>query len=101
MNQLLNNNYDIDYEINKRKSYIRHLSQSEYDYEMNNGSMSVPEPVNCPGLHHIDECPRAQVVNAMHYLDACEYCSLSLDEDYVRNNVNKHNRNEVFNYEQQ
>ena len=84
--------YDVDYEINKRKSYIRHLSPSQYDYEMNYGSMSVPVPATCPGLDYIESCPRAQVIKHLYPNDPCEYCSHSLDSDYTSNNVNKHNR---------
>lgn len=77
--------YDIDYEINKRKSYIRHLTPAQYDYEMNYGSMSVPEPNTCPGQDYIDSCPRAEVMKHVYPSDPCEYCSHSLDDDYLRN----------------
>lgn len=71
--------YDIDYEISKRKSYMKHMSAEQLDYEMSNGSISVPLPDTCPGLHHLDECPRAIVIDAVYKCDPCEYCRHSLD----------------------
>lgn len=75
--------YDVDYEINKRKSYMKHMSLEQLDYEMENGTLSVPEPVSCPGLSHLSECPRVKVIQQVYKTDPCEYCSHSLSEEYV------------------
>lgn len=84
--------YDIDYEINKRRSYMKHMSPYQLDYEMQNGAISVPTPTVCPGICHIDKCPRALVINAIYRSDPCEYCSHSLDLKYVRNQQNQSNQ---------
>lgn len=89
--------YDTDYEISKRKSYMKHMTPDQLDYEMCYGSISVPEPAVCPGLCQIDKCPRAAVIKTIYRSDPCEYCSLSLDKKFrkiIKSEVNNMNYDE-------
>ncbi|MDY2912237.1 MAG: hypothetical protein SOT58_09335 [Agathobacter sp.] len=80
----MNTSYDVNYEINKRKSYLKYMTPEQLDYEMANGSISVPEPDTCPGVMHTSSCPRALVIDAVYHVDPCEYCSHSLYKGFVK-----------------
>lgn len=72
----MQNQYDIDYQINKLQNQLSQLSEQDYEFFMSEYPLTVPAPDKCVGTANKDICPRAAVIKAVftYNPNPCESC---------------------------